>query len=152
MDNYIYILSNSAMPGLFKIGKTKRKPDDRSIELYTTGVPSPFKIEISFEVENCDKSEKEIFECLNENRYSADREFFRGVSVESIIEKIVPILGNFSVHSQSRQFNIALLKEKIDEKKKRQSKNKKSIKRRRGNSGNFCDLSTRRGTCLSLNP
>ena len=140
------------MPGLFKIGKTKRKPDDRSIELYTTGVPSPFKIEISFEVENCDKSEKEIFECLNENRYSADREFFRGVSVESIIEKIVPILGNFSVHSQSRQFNIALLKEKIDEKKKRQSKNKKSIKRRRGNSGNFCDLSTRRGTCLSLNP
>jgi hypothetical protein len=43
MSEIVYVLSNSAMPGLHKIGMTDK--DDRTVrmkELYTTGVPLPF--------------------------------------------------------------------------------------------------------------
>lgn len=42
----VYILSNEAMPGLLKIGLTTRKDlSARLRELYTTGVPVPFRCE-----------------------------------------------------------------------------------------------------------
>ena len=42
---WIYCLSNPAFPSLLKIGQTKNFPNIRSDQLYTTGVPQPFKIE-----------------------------------------------------------------------------------------------------------
>ncbi|MFT7387743.1 MAG: hypothetical protein ACI8VC_000984 [Candidatus Endobugula sp.] len=48
MDNSIeagivYVLTNPAMPGIVKIGKTSRDSvDARLNELYSTGVPVPF--------------------------------------------------------------------------------------------------------------
>lgn len=40
----VYVLSNPAMPGLVKIGKTTRgSVDARLSELYSTGVPVPFE-------------------------------------------------------------------------------------------------------------
>ena len=43
---YVYILSNEAMSGLYKIGVTSREDLDRRMkELFTTGVPFPFKCE-----------------------------------------------------------------------------------------------------------
>lgn len=43
---YIYIMSNKFMPGLVKVGKTDRSPDERAEELSRPeGVPGKFKIE-----------------------------------------------------------------------------------------------------------
>ena len=40
----VYVLTNPAMPGLVKIGKTARDSiDARLNELYSTGVPVPFE-------------------------------------------------------------------------------------------------------------
>ena len=40
----VYVLTNSAMPGLVKIGMTTRDSvDTRMKELYSTGVPVPFE-------------------------------------------------------------------------------------------------------------
>lgn len=40
----VYVLTNPAMPGLVKIGKTARgSVDARLVELYSTGVPVPFE-------------------------------------------------------------------------------------------------------------
>ena len=47
---YVYILSNSGMPGLLKIGRTTRSVGDRVAELNSaTGVPAPFAVEAWFE-------------------------------------------------------------------------------------------------------
>ena len=40
-------MSNPAMPGLVKVGFTTDTPDVRARELYTTGVPLPFKVEFA---------------------------------------------------------------------------------------------------------
>ena len=40
-------MSNPAMPGLLKVGFTTDTPDVRARELYTTGVPLPFKVEFA---------------------------------------------------------------------------------------------------------
>lgn len=50
-EGIVYVLSNEAMPGLVKIGRTNR--DDLEVrlrELYTTGVPLPFKCEYACKV------------------------------------------------------------------------------------------------------
>jgi hypothetical protein len=73
---YIYALSNDDMPGLLKIGMTERRPEDRAKELFTTGVPSPFKVQRAVKVREPLKKEKKIHEILSEHRLPG-REFFR---------------------------------------------------------------------------
>lgn len=74
---YVYILSNEAMPGLLKIGKTTRDVNGRANELYQTGVPTPFKVEAQFATPDCDSLEARVHESLGEFRLSPSREFFR---------------------------------------------------------------------------
>ena len=45
MLGYVYVMSNEAMPGKYKIGCTSRHPDERANELNTTGIPKPFVVE-----------------------------------------------------------------------------------------------------------
>ena len=53
MSRIVYALTNPAMPGIVKIGKTDRdNPKVRMNELYTTGVPLPFECPIAVEVDD----------------------------------------------------------------------------------------------------
>lgn len=81
---YIYILSNPAMPGLLKIGFTEISVRDRMIQLNTTGVPIPFELVHSVEVDHPQKVEAIIHKSLQEFRLGKNREFFR-VSHEKAI-------------------------------------------------------------------
>ena len=83
---YIYILSNTAMPGLLKIGRTNRQPELRARELRTTGVPHPFVLEHYVEVENSALAEKQLHQLLQKQgaRISTDREFFSTDLCEAI--------------------------------------------------------------------
>jgi len=50
-EGIVYVLSNEAMPGLIKIGLTKRDElEARLNELYSTGVPLPFTCEYACRV------------------------------------------------------------------------------------------------------
>lgn len=73
---YVYILSNEAMPGLLKIGKTTRDVNGRANELYQTGVPTPFKVEYSVLSPDCDELEIRMHGHLPDKRVSPGREFF----------------------------------------------------------------------------
>lgn len=73
---YVYILSNESMPGLFKIGKTRRDPAQRASELYQTGVPTPFRVEHSVLTPDCDDLEYTLHQIFEVDRVSPDREFF----------------------------------------------------------------------------
>jgi hypothetical protein len=78
---YLYILSNSEMPGLLKIGQTTRTVADRVVELNSaTGVPAPFTVEAWFESADPQSHETELHKLLAHRRLP-NREFFR-VTIE----------------------------------------------------------------------
>lgn len=99
MPGYIYILTNSSMPGLSKIGYTDRSPVERADELSrSTGVPTSFVIHAWWQVEgdDCRAIEQRIHHHLQEHRFNKGREFFSlagitaQVKIELLLEKLAP--------------------------------------------------------------
>lgn len=79
MRGYIYVLVNSSLPGLVKVGKTTRSPSERADELSgATGVPTPFVIAYEQLFEDCSAAERYLHSALADRgtRLSANREFF----------------------------------------------------------------------------
>ena len=77
---YLYVLVNSCMPGLVKVGKTTRNPADRVNELSrVTGVPTPFVLAFQSYFADCDAAEDFVHEDLQRRglREAKNREFFR---------------------------------------------------------------------------
>ncbi len=116
MGEYIYILSNPSMQGLIKIGKTTISPDKRMSELHSTGVPTPFVLEFSAEVEDCTASEKSAHLALQEYRVSKHREFFR-ISVHDALLLILPKIGDYEIHKFSSTHNITQIKNEVRKRK-----------------------------------
>ena len=86
-QGYVYILANSSMPGLVKVGKTKRSPSDRANELSsTTGLPTPFIVVYEQLFIDCDNAEKYIHTVLSNkgHRTAKNREFFNAKTSEII--------------------------------------------------------------------
>lgn len=76
----VYLLTNTAMPGLVKIGMTERDNiDSRLRELYSTGVPVPFDCQYACKVKksDCAKIERALHTAFAPQRINANREFFR---------------------------------------------------------------------------
>lgn len=77
-QGYVYVLTNPAMPGVVKIGRTRRDPRTRLRELSSaTGVPVPFRLAGAVRAKDADAAEREIHERLRRRRVSHRREFFR---------------------------------------------------------------------------
>jgi hypothetical protein len=74
---YVYILSNSAMGKLLKIGFTCGSVERRARELSgATGVPGAFVVEYFHISEDIEEIETLVHAELNGLRYSGNREFF----------------------------------------------------------------------------
>lgn len=79
IEGYVYCLTNECMPGLLKIGMTTDDPETRARDLSSaTGVPSPFRVEMSKRVANPREKERAIHELLSilGFRVNEKREFF----------------------------------------------------------------------------
>lgn len=74
---YVYILINSSMPGLIKVGRTFRDAKARARELHTTGVPTPFEVAFELFSEDHEALEQRLHEQIAEFRVAGNREFFR---------------------------------------------------------------------------
>jgi T5orf172 domain-containing protein len=73
----IYVLTNPAMPGIVKIGKTSRgSVEARLNELYSTGVPVPFECAFAGRVEDESRVEKAFHLAFGPYRLNPKREFF----------------------------------------------------------------------------
>jgi hypothetical protein len=86
-SGYIYVLVNSSMPGLVKVGKTTRDPTMRVAELSgATGVATPFILAFKKFVDDCSTAEFQVHQALEArgHRVSAGREFFRAEEDEVI--------------------------------------------------------------------
>lgn len=77
MADIVYILTNEAMPGLAKIGRTNGDLAVRVRQLFQTGVPLPFEVFFACEVSNSASVEEKLHDAFGDHRVSKSREFFR---------------------------------------------------------------------------
>lgn len=102
MKGIIYILSNPAMPGIIKIGKTIQEDvKTRMQQLYQTGVPLPFECVYAASVNNVDEVEKALHLAFNPNRLNPKREFFEIEAIQAIV--IIKLLQIENVSQQVEQ-------------------------------------------------
>ena len=90
-NGYLYVLANSAMPDLVKVGKTNRNPLLRAQELSsTTGLPTPFIVVYEQFFEDCDTAESFVHTILEKQGYrlSQNREFFKA-RISEVIKAIM---------------------------------------------------------------
>lgn len=76
MSEIIYILTNEAMPGYIKIGKTSDLTTRVKDLSRATGVPLAFEVFYAAEVENMDFVEKQLHIAFGGTRVAENREFF----------------------------------------------------------------------------
>lgn len=77
MAEIVYILTNEAMPGLVKVGKTNNDLAIRIKQLYQTGVPLPFELFFACEVTDATVVEARLLDAFGDHRVSRNREFLR---------------------------------------------------------------------------
>ena len=79
MAGVIYLMTNLAMPGIVKIGKTENAETliARLRDLYVTSVPLPFECYFAAQVDDADVLEKKLHNLFGEHRVNPKREFFR---------------------------------------------------------------------------
>jgi T5orf172 domain len=81
----VYVLTNPAMPGLVKIGRTSQEGAKvRITQLYSTGVPVPFTLEFACRVQNDGEVERALHLAFGPSRINPRREFFR-IEPEQVI-------------------------------------------------------------------
>lgn len=76
MEGIVYVLTNPAMPGMVKIGKTTRGVKARLDELYGTGVPLPFECAYAARVDDESRVEQAFHRAFGPYRINPKREFF----------------------------------------------------------------------------
>lgn len=110
---YVYVLANSSMPELIKVGKTQRSPSERAKELSSsTATPTPFIVIYEQMFADCDQAEIYIHSILEDRGYreATNREFFR-VPPKDIIDIIMSTPGKLSnaapeVNSSTTQYHV----------------------------------------------
>lgn len=83
-SGFVYVLTNPAMPGIVKIGKTTRDVPTRVSELFQTGVPMPFEVAGSVYSPDCHILEARCHASLGRHRVDAGREFFRSSAGDAL--------------------------------------------------------------------
>ena len=90
-DEWVYILTNPAMPELIKIGYTTNDPHTRAEQISRgTGVPMGYEVAWAYKCYKGERIEKEVHKYFKKQRVSPTREFFK-VALEDakqIIEQI----------------------------------------------------------------
>ncbi|QTR52150.1 GIY-YIG nuclease family protein [Thiothrix unzii] len=96
----VYVLTNPAMPGLVKIGKTTQlEVSERMKQLYSTGVPVPFDCAFACQVKDASEVEKALHFAFGRDRTNPNREFF---SIEA--ERVIAVLKLLKVDDITTQF------------------------------------------------
>jgi hypothetical protein len=88
----VYILTNEAIPGMIKIGKTAGNVKDRMNSLYKTGVPLPFECHYAKKFDNHSEIEKNMHDIFSDKRVNKNREFFE-VEPERVVDALRYIPG-----------------------------------------------------------
>lgn len=92
---YVYILANSSLPGLVKIGLTRGTSKSRTGELsHSTSIPTPFIVAYDELVADCAEAERRLHEKFTHHRENPRREFSRLTPEEAI--EVLQRMARFS--------------------------------------------------------
>lgn len=83
-SGYVYVLSNPAMPGLVKVGRSINGGHSRGKTMYQTGVPEQFVLEFELYCAEHETLETLAHEKLAQFRVNPGREFFKCCAAEAI--------------------------------------------------------------------
>lgn len=75
-EGIIYILTNEAMPGYVKVGKTSTSVAQRVRDLDNTSLPYPFECYYAARVADLDLAERLVHDAFDDSRVARRREFF----------------------------------------------------------------------------
>lgn len=77
-EGIVYVLTNEAMPGLVKIGRTSGETVERRVAELSraTGVPLPFRVAVARRVYDAVKVERALHVAFGRQRVNPSREFF----------------------------------------------------------------------------
>lgn len=136
----VYVLTNPAMPGLVKIGKTSQlEIEERMKQLYGTGVPVPFDCAFACQVKDASEVEKALHFAFGATRINSSREFFK---IEA--ERVVAVLKLLKVDDITQQIEKTIASD-VSAADKQASKTLKEAKRPRMN---FHELNIPNGSVL----
>lgn len=100
-NGHVYVLSNPAMKGIVKIGRTCKSGRSRAKELYSqagTALPMPFKMEFEMWCGDCFAVEQRVHEELDFFRINKSREFFR-IDIDNAIKAVIRVVCyDFNLH------------------------------------------------------
>jgi hypothetical protein len=74
---FVYVLSNSIMPDIYKVGYTERSPIQRSIDLSNTSIPTPYEVLCYGELDFPAQLEHSLHDMYKRCRVTQNREFFK---------------------------------------------------------------------------
>lgn len=102
----VYVLTNEAMPGLVKIGRTTQDdPQVRMDQLYNgaSGVPVPFDCVLAMRVKDIKSVEKALHTAFGPQRINPKREFFEIDPVQAIA--VLNVMGLEDVTPEVKEAN-----------------------------------------------
>ncbi len=105
MEGYVYILVNSSLPNLVKVGYTTKSPTERASELSSTGVPNKFIVAYSVFVSDCVEVERLIHDLLKDCRHNQDREFFE-IDSTTAIDKLLLVSQSWKTNSSKNRYSL----------------------------------------------
>ena len=124
MSEIIYILTNEAMPGYVKVGRTNNLEQRRLSLSRPSGVPLPFEVYYASEVDDAQKDEQWLYSVFADRRVRDEREFFK-IDPERIVAALKRIEKR-DITPKSLQYSLASSteeeKKEVEEKKKIRSK------------------------------
>ncbi len=77
MSEIVYVLTNEAMPGYVKVGRTSDLKERIHSLSRPSGVPLPFEVYYASEVDNAQKDELWLHSVFADRRVREEREFFK---------------------------------------------------------------------------
>lgn len=100
MAGVVYLLSNSAAPGIYKVGQTSRNPKVRVAELNAqTGAPGRWVCEYTWSVDDPELSEKLAHIALKEFHHS--KEYFK-VPISEAVKVIESVIGEEAAYNREQ--------------------------------------------------
>ena len=109
------------MPGLLKVGRTSNAPSKRMSELHTTSVPTPFELEVAFQVSDSAYEERRIHRLLDSYRVAKNREFFR-IGVAEAAKTAINSFSDFKLFYAKDSHGIGKFEEAIREERTEKEK------------------------------